>query len=76
MKSTFDENIYTTKLDKSHPLYQQREAEAARIAKEIEGQAAKSAHIAEERGSAWVDDSGMDEEDKYVMMFTLLCPQY
>lgn len=74
LKSNFDENIYTTKLDKSHPLYQQREADAARIAKEIEGQAAKSVHVVEERGSAWVDDSGMDEEDKYVVMSTPLCP--
>ncbi|KAF8474863.1 hypothetical protein BDZ91DRAFT_281943 [Kalaharituber pfeilii] len=65
LKSSFDENLYTTKLDKSHPLYPQREAQAARIAKEIEGQTAKNAHIAEERGAAWVDDSGMDEEDKY-----------
>lgn len=64
LKSNFDENIYTTTLDKSHPLYPQREAQAARIAKEIESQAAKNAHIAEERGVTWVDDSGMDEEDK------------
>ena len=64
LKSDFDENIYTTTLDKNHPLYPQREAQAARIAKEIESQAAKNAHIAEERGVTWVDDSGMDEEDK------------
>lgn len=76
LKSNFDENIYTTKLDKGHPLYQEREAKAAKIAKEIEGQAAKSTHIAEERGSTLVDDSGMDEEDKYVIMSTALCPQY
>lgn len=68
LKSNFDENIYTTKLDKSHPLYQQREAQAARIAKEIESQIVKNAHVAEERGAVWVDDSGMDEEDKYVWL--------
>lgn len=72
LKSNFDENIYTTKLDKSHPLYHQREAHAARIAKEIEGQSAKSAHVAEERGAAWVDDSGMDEEDKYALLVVYL----
>lgn len=64
VKSDYDENIYTTRLDKNHPLYKQREAHAAKIAQEIEGQAAKSAHMAEERGASWVDDSGLDEEDK------------
>ncbi|KAI5784584.1 hypothetical protein EDC01DRAFT_618501, partial [Geopyxis carbonaria] len=64
--SDFDENIYTTQLDRSHPQYQQREAKAAKIAAEIEGSttAGVSAHVAEERGHA-PDDSGMDEEDKY-----------
>src|SRR5690606_22117259 len=65
VKTDFDENIYTTKLDKSHPLYRQREQQAAKIAKEIEMGSAMNAHVAEERGLA-VDDSGMDEEDKYV----------
>ena len=65
VKSNFDEHIYTTRVDKSHPLYQQREAEAAKIAREIEGTSSKNAHIAEERGVSYVDDSGMDEEDKY-----------
>lgn len=66
VKSDFDENIYTTKLDRSHPEYSQREAAAAKIAAEIEGQstAGLNAHIAEERGLNVVDDSGMDEEDK------------
>lgn len=65
VKTDFDENIYTTKLDKSHPLYSQREARAAKIAREIESSGgAISAHVAEERGLAY-DDSGMDEEDKY-----------
>ncbi|KAI5809719.1 hypothetical protein DFH27DRAFT_157584 [Peziza echinospora] len=65
VKSNFDEHIYTTRVDKSHPLYHQREAEAAKIAREIEGTSSKNAHIAEERGVSYVDDSGMDEEDKY-----------
>lgn len=67
VKSDFDENIYTTKLDRSHPEYQRRAAEAARIAAEIEAQSASglNSHIAEERGIVVPDDSGMDEEDKY-----------
>ncbi|KAF3275086.1 hypothetical protein TWF970_007526 [Orbilia oligospora] len=67
VKSDFDENIYTTSIDKSHPSYQQREALAAQIAREIETSGnggAISAHQAEERGLK-VDDSGFDEEDKY-----------
>ncbi|EPS37162.1 hypothetical protein H072_9242 [Dactylellina haptotyla CBS 200.50] len=68
LKSDFDENIYTTKIDTSHPMHKQREAAAAKIAREIEtntGSGANlSAHQAEERGLK-VDDSGVDEEDKY-----------
>jgi PAB1-binding protein PBP1 len=64
VKSDFDENIYTTKLDRDHPEYQRRAAAAARIAAEIEGSSPLNTHIAEERGLAVPDDSGMDEEDK------------
>ncbi|KAH0613273.1 uncharacterized protein H6S33_009653 [Morchella sextelata] len=68
LKSDFNEDIYTTKLDRAHPLYQQREAAAARIAREIEGQtinASMNPHVAEERNIALGDDSGIDEEDRY-----------
>ncbi|KAL7269915.1 poly(A)-binding protein binding protein [Rhizina undulata] len=69
VKSQYDENIYTTKVDRSHPLYEQREAAAAKIAREIEGQTVgpnMNTHVAEERGLSWGDDSGMDEEDNGV----------
>lgn len=36
-ESTYDENLYTTKLDKSGPDYKKREKEADRLAKEIMG---------------------------------------
>ncbi|KAI9678159.1 MAG: hypothetical protein M1817_006104 [Caeruleum heppii] len=65
VRSDYDENIYTTAIDRSNPLYRQRAAAADRIAREIEGGTAASAHIAEERGGPVVDDSGMDEEEKY-----------
>lgn len=67
VETSFKEELYTTKLDKANCTIS--EAEAARIAAEIErsGAAAGVAgnmHLAEERGLA-VDDSGIDEEEKY-----------
>jgi len=64
VKSDFDEHIYTTQVNREHPDYQSRAVKAARIAAEIEGAGSLNAHVAEERGLAAVDDSGMDEEDK------------
>jgi PAB1-binding protein PBP1 len=69
VKSDFNPDIYTTKLDRSHPLYQQREAMAEKIAREIESSGVgpnMNPHLAEERGVAWGDDSGKDEEDRFV----------
>ncbi|KAF1810253.1 hypothetical protein P152DRAFT_451346 [Eremomyces bilateralis CBS 781.70] len=63
-KSDYDENIYTTKIDRSHPLYKQRVAQADRIAREIESSGALTSHVAEERGLSQADD-GADEESKY-----------
>ncbi len=63
-KSTYDENLYTTMIDKSAPSYKRREAEAARIAREIEGAASTNTHIREERGQA-LENEGDDEEAKY-----------
>jgi LsmAD domain len=63
--SDYDENIYTTTIDKGNPLYQKRAAEAERIAREIESGVASNPHQAEERGQVHNDDSGLDEEDKY-----------
>ena len=37
VKTDFDENIYTTKLDRSGPNFKEREREAQRIANEIQG---------------------------------------
>lgn len=63
--STFDEHLYTTRINKDDPNYLHRLKEADRIAKEIESQGASgNVHLAEERGII-VDDSGIDEEDKY-----------
>lgn len=63
--SSYDENIYTTRIDRSDPTYKQKEAEAARIAREIEGTDVENAHVREERGLAPADSGAQDEEAKY-----------
>lgn len=62
LKSNYDEDIYTTKLDRTGQDFKTKEKEAERIAAEIMGQATTNTHLAEERGLA--DDSGQNEEDK------------
>lgn len=64
-KTNYDENIYTTRLDRSDPNYKQKQAEAARIAREIEGQDVDNSHMREERGLVAPDTGDQDEEDKY-----------
>lgn len=72
VKASFDEDVYTTKLDRSAPDFKDRERKAQKLANEIIGAVTNNPHIAEERGLI-VDDSGADEEDKYVFHFQL-CP--
>ena len=62
--STFDEHLYTTRIDRSAPSYREREKQAAKLAKEIEGAASTNAHVREERGQA-LENDGENEEDKY-----------
>ncbi|KAK4197943.1 putative PAB1-binding protein [Triangularia verruculosa] len=64
-KSDYDERIYTTEIDKSHPHYEQRIAQADKIARLIEGEAPKFAHVAEERIMDFAGGDGRDEEEKY-----------
>jgi Protein interacting with poly(A)-binding protein len=64
-KSNYDENLYTTRIDRSDPTYRQKHAEAARIAREIEGQDHENAHMREERGLVAPDSGDQDEESKY-----------
>ncbi|GBG65757.1 hypothetical protein CBR_g52348 [Chara braunii] len=64
VESTFDENLYTTKLEKgSGPEAREREREAARIAREIELKATRNPHLAEERGQ--VLETSIGEEELY-----------
>ncbi|CAG8036848.1 unnamed protein product [Penicillium olsonii] len=64
-KTNYDENIYTTRLDRNDPAFKQKQVEAARIAREIEGQDVENSHMREERGLAAQDAGDQDEEDKY-----------
>lgn len=65
VQSTYDENIYTTAIDRNTPEFRRKQAEADRIAREIEGSAPANAHVAEERRRDANRDDGGDEEDKY-----------
>ena len=89
--SFVDEEVYTTKLDRSAAGFRERERKAQRIASEILGvrpptrgysavylktclqiwqSTANNPHIAEERNLG-LDDSGVNEEDKYTFLFRL-----
>ncbi|KAJ5587814.1 SM domain found in ataxin-2 [Penicillium hispanicum] len=64
-KTNYDENLYTTRIDRSDPSYRQKQVEAARIAREIEGSDVDNPHMREERGLVAPDTGDQDEEDKY-----------
>jgi PAB1-binding protein PBP1 len=65
LTTDYDENIYTTAIDKSHPQYKQRLAEAEKKAREIERSVTTNAHVAEERiADNFGASDGLDEEDK------------
>ena len=63
LKSDYDENIYTTRIDKQNPQYRQRLATAEIIAQEIDAGSATNAHMREERNLT-VDENGLGEEEK------------
>ncbi|KAJ2792488.1 poly(A)-binding protein binding protein [Coemansia linderi] len=66
LTTDFDEEIYTTRLDRTRADYKVREREAIRIAHEIQSTPFQNSHVAEERQEVVADnDGGMDEEDRY-----------
>lgn len=67
VKASFDENLYTTKLDMSS-IDLSRQVEAERIAREIESQTSTNMHVAEERNQA--STTNFDEEDRYSGVLT------
>ncbi|KAK2841637.1 hypothetical protein FQN49_006056, partial [Arthroderma sp. PD_2] len=62
--SSYDENLYTTRIDRSDPSYKRKEALAAKIAREIESTDSDNVHMREERGHVQQHDD-TDEEAKY-----------
>ncbi len=74
LRTDYDENIYTTAIDRSHPQFRERIAAAERKAKEIERSAPTTAHVAEERVMDYNGGGGEDdnEEDKFVSIFRAL----
>lgn len=64
VESSYDEHLYTTRINTSAPDYEEKLRKAEKLAKEIENQASSNYHVLEERGIV-VNDSGIDEEDKY-----------
>ncbi|PSR77655.1 hypothetical protein BD289DRAFT_456608 [Coniella lustricola] len=67
LQTDYDENLYTTPLDRSRSDYREVAARADRLARRIENSNATSAHAAEERSVDHLGqtDDGADEEDKY-----------
>ncbi|KAI0359877.1 hypothetical protein OH77DRAFT_1394656 [Trametes cingulata] len=66
VKAGFDEEAYTTKLDRNAPDYKEKERKAQQIANEILGSTTNNPHIAEERMmNLSADASNANEEDKY-----------
>ncbi|XP_011627318.1 polyadenylate-binding protein-interacting protein 4 [Amborella trichopoda] len=69
VKSTFDEELYTTKLEKG-PQMRELEREATRIAREIQGEDTQDPHLAEERGiHHLLGDLELDEESRFSSVF-------
>ncbi|KAK3989594.1 PAB1-binding protein 1 [Cladorrhinum sp. PSN332] len=66
VKTDYDENIYTTTINRDAPDYQKKAALADQKAREIERSAAVTQHVAEERVMDFSGgDENEDEEDKY-----------
>ncbi|RDX58492.1 Polyadenylate-binding protein-interacting protein 4 [Mucuna pruriens] len=66
VKSTFNEDLYTTKLEKG-PQTRELEKQALRIAGEIEDEETQDLHLAEERGLYYNFD--IDEETRFSSVY-------
>ncbi|KAH8842081.1 hypothetical protein MCOR07_007026 [Pyricularia oryzae] len=67
VKTSYNENLYTTAINRNHPNYKERDAFAKRKEQEILGSAPTTSHVAEERVMDYSggNDAKGDEEDKY-----------
>lgn len=61
--TNYDENLYTTRINRDDPTYKQKAATAAKIAREINAESVSNAHMREERGLSPEND--FDDEAKY-----------
>lgn len=61
--TNYDENLYTTRINRDDPTYKQKAAVAAKIAREIGNESVSNSHMREERGLAPEND--FDEEERY-----------
>ncbi|KAI9109535.1 hypothetical protein K1719_019589 [Acacia pycnantha] len=68
VKSTFNEELYTTKLEKG-PQTREFEKQALRIAREIEGEDTQDLHLAEERGLYLNKNFDIDEETRFSSVY-------
>ncbi|CAG8497798.1 9381_t:CDS:10 [Acaulospora colombiana] len=64
IKTDFNEELYTTKLDRSRADFKERERQAIAIANEITRTSTNNIHVLEERGFL-VEDNQLDEEERY-----------
>lgn len=71
VKSTFNEELYTTKLARG-PQLKELEREAARIATEIEGEETFDLHLAEERGIQLDEKFDIDEETRFSSVYRVV----
>ncbi|EKM58280.1 uncharacterized protein PHACADRAFT_252488 [Phanerochaete carnosa HHB-10118-sp] len=65
VKANFDEEAYTTKLDRNAPDFKEKEKRAQQVAAEIMSGATSNSHVAEERKIDFVGENGINEEDRY-----------
>lgn len=64
-KTDFDEELYTTSLDRSTPEFKRLEKDAERIAREIQHSYSGNLHVSEERKQDITDNDALDEEERY-----------
>lgn len=64
LKTNFEEEIYTTRLDRGSKLYREKEKIAEKLAHEIQKSGSSNSHLLEERGVE-IDEDDLNEEDKY-----------
>ncbi|THH33185.1 hypothetical protein EUX98_g967 [Antrodiella citrinella] len=67
VKASFDEEQYTTKLDRNAPDFKEKEKKAQQLANEILQSTVNNVHVAEERvmNFTGTGDNGTNEEEKY-----------